>query len=282
MKRLLFIGLGLALLTACSKTEVKNDWQLNDLKGKVQTLKEYSYQAVKQNGTITKGARERDTLAGAGQDKILTFNKNGGLVQDEEFNSKGQLASKTQFQYEKNGRKKDAMWFLPDGSLFLKTTYSYDKHGNLSAETRTHSDGSMQDKQTYQYDKDGNKNEQDWLDGSGNTNSTWTYFYDKNRNLIEEDWADAQGKPLYTRTLRYGTNGNLNSQAWYLTKGGNSEWTYHYDSKNYLVKASAKLGDGSKVEEIYTPDVQGNWVKAVHFKNGQPTYIIERTLTYFK
>jgi len=281
MKRLLTLISATVILASCSKSNLKTDWEKNDLKGQVKSIKEYSYFAIVENGNITKGDRGRSGASESDVDKILTFNADGNLIDEKDYTSTDSLISHIKYEYQKN-KKTGETWFNAQNKPYLTVKYDYGFGGSLKDMERFDSDGNLTEKHTYKFDRKGNKVSETWLDADGNEDSSWDFTYDKNGNLVEETWINSEGAPNYNRTLFYDNNGNISSQNWYLAFGPSSEWIYNYDNSNRLVETIAKLSDGSQLIQKYELDKNGNWIKAVQYNNNLPTYVIEREIEYFQ
>ena len=123
---------------SCSNEKIENDWTKDNLKGKVLSYSEFSYQAESQFGNIKKGKRERSSSYLDYQKK---FDEKGNVIKLNFYNSDGSLANKRSWEYDKNGNVIELNDYNSDGSAFEKETfkYEYDERGNWH--TSIHSEG---------------------------------------------------------------------------------------------------------------------------------------------
>jgi len=128
MKRLKTLAITLiVILTSigCSNQIEENDWTRDNLKGKIQAYKEFSYEAEVRFGEIKKGKR-------------------GRRFHESDFQKK----------YDEKGNQIEGNRYDSDGSLNWRYTYKYDEKGNLIEWNRYDSDGSLYTQWTYKYEFD--------------------------------------------------------------------------------------------------------------------------------
>jgi hypothetical protein len=102
--------------TAQTTSVKKTDWEKDGLKGKVKSVKETIYEAVKENGEINKGNKE---------------DLGNNLV-----------------EYDDKGNKIELIMYKSDGNLDYKFTYEYDDKGSIIEGNSYNSDGSLDMKYT--------------------------------------------------------------------------------------------------------------------------------------
>ena len=141
----------LATLSAsCNQSEKKNDLTEENLKGKVKSIKETTYKAVDKFEQIEKG----DVL----NNYFNIYNEKGNKIEDNFYDSDGNLSSKDTYEYDEKGNKIEENWYNSDGSLDSKYTYKYDEKGNIIEENYHNSNGRLYEKHTYKYEYDKNNN----------------------------------------------------------------------------------------------------------------------------
>ena len=132
MKKIILATLSVLYLVSYGQSKKKNDLTEENLKGKVKSIKETTYEAVDKFGQIEKGNVFYDRFS-------LLFNSPFTII------------------YNEKGNKIEKNYYNSDGSLKSKTTYKYDKKGNNIEYNICYSDGSL-DKTTYKYKYEYDKN----------------------------------------------------------------------------------------------------------------------------
>ena len=174
-------------LVSCNQSEKKNDLTEENLKGKVKSITENTYEAVEKFGQIEKGDVLVDSSAVYTDDgHFKIYNEKGNKIEENYYNSNGRLYSKTTYKYDEKGNMiEDNFYDSNDGSLIYKNTYKYDEKGNKIEEYHYDEDGKFNYKYTYKYDEKGNNIEKNNYDSNGRLDSKYTYEYDKNNNWTQ-------------------------------------------------------------------------------------------------
>lgn len=136
------------------KSEKKNDLTEENLKGKVKSIKENTYEAVEKFGQIEKG----DALYDDDAFPFTIYNEKGNKIEENHYDSDGSLDKKYTYKYDKNNNLIEENHYYSDGILYSKNTYKYDENGNKIEENWYNSDGSLYEKHTYKYEYDKNNN----------------------------------------------------------------------------------------------------------------------------
>ena len=154
MKKIILVILSVLCLVSYGqlekKSEKKNDLTEENLKGKVKSIKETTYEAVDKFGQIEKG----DAL----NNYFNIYNEKGNKIEDNSYDSDGNLSSKDTYEYDEKGNNIERNWYDSDGRLGYKLIYKYDEKGNNIEENWYDSDGSLYEKHTYKYEYDKNNN----------------------------------------------------------------------------------------------------------------------------
>jgi hypothetical protein len=151
------------LLQSC---ENNNDLKDLGLFGKVKSLKETSFMVNQKFGNIEKGIRSRvdyefeDTYSSnelefmytKEKDFFMTFNENGFILEENQFESNGNLYFKYIYTYdETNSKLLNIHRYFNDGSLDAKFTYQYNSK-NIICEIGVDSYENIFSKEDYIYD----------------------------------------------------------------------------------------------------------------------------------
>ena len=184
MKKIILAILSVLYLVSYGQLEKKNDLTEENLKGKVKSIKENTYEAVEKFGKIEKGNVFYD---GFSSPSTIIYNEKRDKIEQNNYNSDSRLDSKTTYKYDEKGNNIEKNNYYSDGSLNYKTTYKYDEKGNMIEANFYNSDGSLSFKLTYKYDEKGNMIEATYYNSDGRLDSktTYKYEYDKNNNWTQ-------------------------------------------------------------------------------------------------
>lgn len=302
----LVVLLVLLAIPSCNSDKKENDWDKNNLKGKVKSITEISYEAKDRFGKIEKVSRKRKYDIYDYQKK---FNNEGYLIEKKEFNSDDRL--KFIIKYDDIGNPIEGNEHISDGSFLKRYINIYNDKGVVIEHNNYNSVGKIESKFTFKYDKRGNKIETNEYNSDGNIETKYIYKYDDKGNKVEKKKYNLDGILEKKYIFKYDDKGNLLEETFYsedlekITK-----YDYQYDdignkiiSKNYLYENfSYKVVDiydnkGNEIEAIfydeyevitshytyeYEFDEQKNWIKKIEFKNQTPTYLLEREIVYFE
>ena len=187
MEKIILVILSVLCLVSCNQSEKKNDLTEENLKGKVKSITENTYEAVEKFGQIEKGDVLVDSSAVYTDDgHFKIYNEKGNKIEENYYNSNGSLIYKNTYKYDEKGNKIEENYYNSNGRLYSKTTYKYDEKGNMIEDNFYDSDdGSLIYKNTYKYDEKGNNIEKNNYDSNGRLDSKYTYEYDKNNNWTQ-------------------------------------------------------------------------------------------------
>jgi hypothetical protein len=257
-KKIAIIILGACTsLMAIGQNPLKTDWQAEDLKGKVKSVKEVTYRAVDKFGQIHKGEIiERRTNK---------YNNKGHLteqfkMEDEESNTKTFT-----YKYDNNGKRIEESVYNSDRKLSGKQFYKYNNAGKLTGCLIYNGlDSSLVGKFLYQYSDNGNCEERLYSAYGMLSKKT---IYDSNYNLLEEyayndDDGDLEEKNVYEYKDGYLIN----------------IFTYNYfdnliqemscnDKGDVIEVVFYEYGKAEKYTSTYKYDTKGNWIEQAIIKS---------------
>ena len=186
MKKIILATLSVLCLVSCNQSEKKNDLTEENLKGKVKSITENTYEAVDKFGQIEKGDVLVDSSAVYTDDgHFKIYNEKGNKIEENYYNSNGSLIYKNTYKYDEKGNIIEENYYNSNGRLYSKTTYKYDEKGNKIEEYHYDEDGKFNYKYTYKYDEKGNNIEKNNYDSNGRLDSKYTYEYAKNNNWTQ-------------------------------------------------------------------------------------------------
>jgi hypothetical protein len=282
--RFLFFLIAISLGIVC-KGQIKAETALHErtLRGKVKSMKQVSYNAVKKSGEIQKGKIYPDF-----ENSFFVFNEEGYKTERQNMNTSGTVVYKVEYRYDKNwnvvlekgtsydrksaethafshtydaqGREKEWIFYASDSSISHRQTFTYDSYtGNLIA-TGDYFNGHLLRGDSLHYD---NTN---MLTGKTSWWPSFTkgykliYSYDKNGNETERQVFKPKGKFYYAFLSEYDDKGNKTAQKFRKSSGKVLDmYTYSYEF-----------------------DANNNWIKQITWEKGKPCIITEREITYFK
>lgn len=171
-------GLILLLLFACSSAEKTKN--VDELYGKVKSVKTYSYLASEENGRISNKRMI--------QYYVSDYNENGQLLQKTHYDPEGELTyiwkylydenenyvrvegyfpfeneitTLLQYNYDKNDYQTERLFIsIENGAIDYRWEFKNDISGNPTETLRWNTNGVLQDKRIVQYDKHGNMTEE--------------------------------------------------------------------------------------------------------------------------
>lgn len=195
---LLSIATSILIMASCTNSEKNNDWKQYNLSGNVKSFKQTVYDAEEKFGEIEKGdisyrnAMNKRVISQNDRNKQVIFNQKGNTVEENGYDSDGDLNYKILYKYDKQGNIIEWKQYDTDESLSSKGVPKYDKQGNIVEWKQYDADGNLQYKRLI--DKQGNIIEWNEYDADGNLEYKILYKYDENGNSIEEIANDFSGK----------------------------------------------------------------------------------------
>ena len=144
MKKIILATLSVLCLVSCNQSEKTNDLTEENLKGKVKSITENTYEAVEKFGQI-----EKDITISS---YFHIYNEKGNKIEENRYNSDGRLDYKSTDKYDEKGNKIEINYYDSDGRLDYKSTYKYDEKGNNIEGNYYNSNGRLWFKHTYIYD----------------------------------------------------------------------------------------------------------------------------------
>ena len=101
MEKIILVILSVLCLVSCNQSEKKNDLTEENLKGKVKSIKETTYEAVDKFGQIEKGDILVDSSAVYTDDgRFKIYNEKGNKIEENWYDSDGSLYEKHTYKYE--------------------------------------------------------------------------------------------------------------------------------------------------------------------------------------
>ncbi|MCX6290895.1 MAG: hypothetical protein NT126_03945 [Bacteroidetes bacterium] len=239
-----------------SKRKGKNAWSIQRLKGNVQ-----SFQSVKYDGQEKFG---EPIKASATDFEKITFNKEGNMLESEEYTNDKSTYYKKVMKYDSIGQNIETNLYKLDGSLARKFLYDHDSNGNTIEQNIFEPNGTLSDKYKFIYDENGNELESTFYHSDGTLKSKLITKYDGQGNAIEMS--------------SYSSNRTLDNRI-----------ISTYDEKGNPIAEDSYNENGEvimKVNYKYEFDGKGNWTKRIETASIKPfdsniIWIEERDIKYY-
>jgi len=241
------------IILGCDSVNNKyNDLDKENLKGKIKTRRIFSY-------PFKEKFMEVDNVKIHYGNKVY-YNVYGFITESVGFDSDGIIDSKTKYVYDKNGDQINEITYkISNGNVeMVKSGYVFDKGEKIEFNYYL-SNGSFIGKTKYIYNNEGNVIETVFFDSNGNKGNIEKYFYSNKDLLIERNNFDEDGKLRTHKKYFHDKKGNKIGENIY-----NDGALYSKNTTEYLLF-----------------DDSGNWIKCIHYKNGQPQNLVEREFEYY-
>lgn len=277
-----------------------------DLKGKVKSVVDISYQAINNFGKIEKGIKKRESHS----DYKLFFNEIGCLIEETmidadsnmfekwvfkhdgdgniteraHFNYKGAFLGKWTYTYNEKGFRTEKSWLSPHADLCKKVLTLYNENGHICERHVYNHAGNLYMTLKYAYDDHGNRIEKRTYGSDDRMFLKHRYKYDKMNLLSEIEWKDILGKSGVKENYVYDDKGQMVNKIITNLKSSEFDFMYNYDSHKNLIKLSwseKRNNLSKKGHSEYKYDATGNWIERIDYKNDMVQFLIEREILYF-
>jgi len=259
---------------------LNNDLHDYNLKGKVKSVRETSYKAIDRFGEIQKGdIIDEFSLF---SNYYVLYNNRGNILTEIEYDLDGSIDNKSTYSYDKNNRVLEIIWLNNDGSQD-RWISKYDEHGYLVEDKWYEDDGSLYLKYQYVNDNNGNILSTSCYAADGTLKSKFIKKYDQKNNLLEHKEYNSLGEIILEQQNRYDKSGNRIEKIYKRSDFYNMSLS-SYDDKNNVIEEIDYSSDGKVKEKrtySYEYDKKNNWTTKIHYRNGNPLYIIEREIMYY-
>lgn len=265
----------------------ENDLSKFNLKGKVKSFSQESYEVKVRNENIIMGRKinggiiEPDDSFSLVNDTfriVYKFDENGNKIEENNFNSKGQLHYKLIYKYNEKGNLFESS-SLPNKYGKSKQTYHYNTKGKLTKINYYRNEKFFME-DYYQYDDKGNLIDYSSWTADPKKLQWQTHFkYNEQGNLIEKEHHRSENNS-YVETFKYDDKGNIII----IEKGADEKTTYVYDEKNNVIQKTY-YNEKDEIQRSlnfeYEYDNNDNWTKRVAFILDKPGAISIREYEYY-
>ena len=305
--KVLSLLLFIALSFNTHESNKDNDLTKMELKGKVKSLREITFEVEDKFGQIKKVKSVNDVE--------YFFDLKGNIIKEQKYNQKGvpDFIIKSEFDSKANRIKSKTI--MINNFLSSKTIYGYDETNKLIHEKEYDSNGDINSKTLYSYSNDKlseivkyNYNKEDrkfeiWDKTTYEYNQyglmsqeiyetfflkqsidKTDYLYNDKGKLIEKNYINGSLREFDTKSQYvYNEKEELIELRMY---GNNEPWIekYSYNQGNLIELLIEKYKNAKLNETIlknYSFDKNGNWINSKSFKNDIPIYLRERNIQYY-
>jgi hypothetical protein len=296
----IYLLISLMIISSCSSgggsTKPVNDWEEQNLKGKVKSIKESSNRVEVKFGEFIKG--EEGLNGGDAFVSYRKFNNQGNLIEEHYTNKDFELIDKKYFSYGDNGE----LYSIEKKGVYAKNHsieyYHYDETNKLKVRKSEYPNHNFEDIDSLHYNSDGlliadNSYRID-ADGSISLSSKKVNSYDGNDNLIETKMYFSNGELAFEVKNEY--EGGRQIKRIHINYYHNMLSTLLFD-KNNLLSERTEQGIRNKKLKLdednlilknkwiykYEFDAQENWIKQYHYEENaeNPSYVVEREIEYY-
>ena len=264
----------LLLIPLLSFSQLKNDWQKMELKGKVQKMRTF-------NCNLDSAVGYNESTATFYVDKHFVFNENGYLTENYEYNQETNIAEfKEVIEYDSLNRKVKSTTrnlTIPDNSPNI-IAYKYNDL-NLLIETLSEA-GYKSSRTNFFYDE--NNNLVKTVLSSSQSKSEIFFKYNAFNQLIEEYMPDN-----YNITKKYDSLGRISTIKYeYLAEKSIDQVNYIYNENNFEIENHISITENGvtttylvKIE--YQFDKMGNWIQRSKLIDNKIVELTKRSIVYF-
>jgi len=267
---------------ACSD-KPENDLSNFNLKGKVKSFSQESYEVKVRNENIIKGRKidgfnEPDDIFFSDSYRIhFKFDENGNKIEENNFNSKGKLHNKRIYKYNEKGNLFESSSLFNENET-TKQIYHYNTKGKLT-KINYYRNEEFFVADNYQYDDKGNLIKySSWVIDPPKLQWQKNYTYNQEGNVIKTDddnWVttyeyDDKGNKIVEKQINKHDNGVIKS-------------IYRYDEDENVIEKIEQNRTGERQRSFfkYEFDKNDNWTKRITFIFDKPSAISIRKYEYF-
>lgn len=228
------------------------DWEKENLKGKVKSVKSITYQYINDNGKMQKGSPM------TGFNTLVSYNIKGYKISGEQFSTDEKIIGSWVYIYEGNNLLRQVDVFNQKKQVQEIMKHTYNSKTQKEDVNGYDANGVFTGKQIACYDEKGLKINELLLDSKENFLMKSEFIYDSKSNLSERYIEDKEGKKVVLKYV-YDEKNNVIEENYYGNGGqlyGQKKFTYKYDN-------------------------QGNWIERIEEIYGMSQVLTERKITYY-
>lgn len=230
----------------------KNDWQKENLKGKVKSVKSTTYRYTNNNGKTEKGTPLSNF------NTLEEYNAKGFKIKGSRFSNEGKTTNAWLYFYDGNNRLTKVEIFNNNNQIEETLAYFFEPQAQTETVKGYDANGTLSGQQIITYDDKGNKINELSLNAKNEFLLSQVIVYDAKQNISEKKFEDKEGKRVVLE--------------------------YEYDDKNNVIKENY-YGEGKQLygQKVfsYKYDNQGNWIERTESIYEVERVVTQREIEYF-
>lgn len=284
---LLIFGLSISFFNSCITNKDDADWSDMNLKGKVKSITDSTFQAVEKFGEAIKV----DSLISFSK---IIFNEHGFKTEEASWDISGFI--KLVHGYNGKGLLIQTEQFDQNEKFIAKVNYEYNKEKRRTTENTYNHQGQLIKKSIYRYYSE-NEIEISDYDSVGELIKTVSSKYNKDGFLIEK-LINSEDNDTFDKLVRYKVDklGRIVEESEYTTEGKMFDFTKSpahrfegwYNDNGDLSGFRSYVGDSYRTHQpYYEYDEKHNWIKRIRWAGEYelkqtPQFIDEREIEYYE
>jgi len=191
------------------------------------------------------------------------YDENGNIIQKEELDGQSEkIKSMQTIKYDERGNKIDVIEYDSEGNLTSKTKTKYDGVRGAADEVRYYSNGKIEYTRTFKYDEKGNRIEEVKHNSNKKIEYTRAFKYDENGNQVEStevhnELLEGKINPInISRYYKRDEEGNITEYEIQYHSGKEKiaeKWTYENDKRGNVTRVVLAKLDTRFGEERFVP-----------------------------
>ena len=186
--------------------KIPDNYKNVKIKGNIKTLKIYEVKAKENNSNTNK--------ASAYMHCVLTYDKNGNMLEEKHFKGGDTLNYYVRYSYNKNNNHATDSTYDRKNKLTERSSYKYE-NGYLIEEQKFNASGSLDETKKYLYNIKNWVSEMKGLDAAGKGKEKYIYFYDSVGHNIEKSYYGDKWMKVYKMQSVYNKKGSVVNEIYF-------------------------------------------------------------------
>jgi len=215
--------------------------------------------------------RDNDSLSSS---RVISYNEQGSISEIIYYDSDNSIYESYEYVYDENNLKIEMNIFSGDKELIEKTKYTYYNNNNLHEAYVYNADGSLYEKIVHHYNDDAEFTKLEIYNSENELYYTHNVKYDDNSNVLETV-TNQEMSARVSEDNRY-----LILDSYTITR----RESFEYNNSGF-VKKIEKYRSDEKSETFethkFTYDQNNNWIRKIEYLDGNPEYLVIRSIEYY-
>lgn len=272
MRRVFLLTFFVSLISLAQNK--KTDFELENLKGNVKSIRTIPYVATSIGNSVEKGEIYRGD-APIYKNTLVTYDK--GMQTDyRAYSPNGDLKEHYQYNFDHRGNKIERIEYdIYENPFYIRTFTLDDKDRVIQTNICVASGDFCIINIYYDYTEPKTKKITVETD-EGDIKESYKIVYDDKGNTISEEKFDNTGKRIEYFTCSYDNKNNL------VEKKSKQTCSYKYNDHNDCIEEKTSKSEKLQKKTFeYTYDKHNNWISKVEYIDGKASVITEREISYY-